>query len=89
MKIKKENSLEMKIKEILNTKNIDKGYCIPFNASMRFDFAIAPHFAITLTPNYLIPIYSCELYEKVSNVSSTINSYGSGLSGTAGLSIFF
>lgn len=72
-----------------NTKNIDKGSCIPFNASMRFDIALAPHFAITLVPNYLIPIYSCELYEKVSNASSTINSYGSGLSGTAGLSIFF
>jgi hypothetical protein len=72
-----------------NTRNVDKGYCIPFNASMRFDFALAPCFAITMTPNYLIPIYSCELYKKVSKVSSTINSFGTGLSGTVGLSIFF
>lgn len=68
---------------------LDRGYCIPLSAGMRLDIAVAPHIVITLNPDYLIPVHMDELYNMVSEVSSTINSFGSGLSASAGLSFIF
>lgn len=67
----------------------EKACCIPFNASMRFDIAIASVMAITIRPDYYMPIYQCDLYSRLSNASSTIAAYASGLSASAGLCFFF
>ncbi len=72
-----------------NAVNVDKGYCIPLSAGMRLDIALAPHIAITLNPDYLIPVHTNELYSMVSDVSSKIMSYGSGLGASAGFSFIF
>lgn len=65
------------------------GYCVSGVVGLRVDFAIAPSVALTLTPNYLIPISKSGLYEQLSVSSKTIKNYASGFAGSAGICIFF
>ena len=69
--------------------NAYRAYCIPFNAGMRLDFAIAPMMAITVRPEYSMPLYECDLYKVLTQASDAIASYSSGISASVGLCFFF
>lgn len=65
------------------------GYSIPVMAGCRFDIAVAPSVAVTLTPNYCFAIAESELYKQVSSVSDVVGGYASGLTLGLGVSFIF
>lgn len=77
------------VEEGIENPNATNGYCGVGVAGLRVDFAVAPSVAITLTPSYSLPIMQSGLYNQLTEASSTIKSYVSGLAASAGVCVFF
>lgn len=65
------------------------GYCATGLIGLRLDFAVAPSIAITVTPNYNLPLVKSTLYSQLFESSKTIKGYVSGGSVSAGVCFFF
>lgn len=77
------------VEEGAENPNATNGYSCVGVAGLRVDFAVAPSVAITLTPNYTLPLVQSGLYGQLMDTSTTIKSYVSGFTASAGVCFFF
>ncbi len=70
------NGKEIAIGE--NNPNAKHGYATNLDVSIRSDVYIAKHFTLSIIPEYSLAMKKSDLYERVSNVSTKVNSFATG-----------
>ena len=64
-------------------------YCVTGVAGLRVDFAVTPFMAISLMPNYNIPVVKSNLYDRLLSALPTLDDCASGFALSAGICFFF